>query len=272
MLLRSSATPALPAKPPVIAKLAASPSATMSQSAPLPVPVQPLVVKALEATPQPPALALEANPNAHLHALPPDAVLSPSPAPNLTSADGVIFVLDISGSMYEPYAGSNRLAFAREALSRRILALKDGTPFAITIYALRACNSGPLVAANVATRTAAVRFVMRDVDCGGGTNLPAGLKAAEQLRPGALVVVTDGDLNISAMNLASQARSILGPEGHCPDLTVVGIAPRSQACAERLLQGFADQQGGTYYGEQAEGAAELVTAAAIPTKSASATP
>ena len=47
----------------------------------------------------------------------------------------MVFILDISGSMYEPYAGSTRLAYARQTLSRRIRALKDGTPFAITLYA-----------------------------------------------------------------------------------------------------------------------------------------
>ena len=214
----------------------------------------------------PPALALETNPNAHLRALPPEAVLSPSPAPQLNSANGVVFILDISGSMYEPYAGSTRLALARQTMGRRIRALKDGTPFAITLYAAHARNSGPLVAANDATREAAVRFIMRDVDCGGGTNLPVGFASAQQLHPGALVLVSDGDLNISAYNLATQAGGILGPEGHCPGLTIVGIAPRVNAGADRLLQNLADTQGGSYCAQQLEGATELVTSAASVTK------
>jgi hypothetical protein len=270
MLLRSEETPDLPFRQPASAK----PAVLTASPAALPSPAQPMVEKALPAptaTP-PPALALEANPNAHIEALPPEAVLSPNPAPHLNGADGVVFILDISGSMYEPYAGSTRLAFARRTLSRRILALKNGTPFAITLYALRACNSGPLVAANDATREAAVRFIMRDVDCGGGTNLPAGLASAQQLDPGALVLVSDGDLNISAFNLAAKARSILGPEGHCPDMTIVGIAPRLNMGADRLLQGLADQQGGTYCAEQFEGNTELVTSASGATKPASATP
>ena len=271
LLLRSSETPKLLVKPPAVAQVTA-PSATPSRPVPRPLPVQPVAEKTLAAVVPSPALTLEANPNAHVQALPPEAVLSPSPAPNLNHADGVVFVLDISGSMYEPYAGSTRLAFAREALSRRIRALKNGTPFAITLYALRACKSGPLVAASDATRDAAIRFIMHDVDCGGGTNLPAGLAAAEQLCPGALVVITDGDLNISAMNLASQARSILGPEGRCPNLTIVGIAPRPATGAERLLEGLADQQDGTYGVEPMEGATELVSAAATPAKPVSATP
>jgi len=220
----------------------------------------------------PPALALEANPNAHVQALPPEAVLSPNLAPHLNGADGVVFLLDISGSMYEPYASSSRLVSARQTLSRRIRALKDGTPFAITLYAQRACNSGPLVAANDATREAAVHFIMREADCGGGTNLPAGFASAQQLQPGALVLVSDGDLNISAVNLAIQARGILGPKGHCPGLIIVGIAPRSDAGDDRLLQGLADQQGGTYCAEQFEGNTDLVTSTAGLTKPASATP
>jgi VWA domain-containing protein len=274
MLLRSEESPDLPFPQAASAKPTVSSSVVMSQPAVPPSPAQPMLEKALRApavTP-PPALALEANPNAHLQALPPEAVLSPNPAPHLDSANGVVFILDISGSMYEPYAGSTRLALARQTLSRQIRALKDGTPFAITLYAQRACASGPLVAANNATRDAAVRFIMRDVDCGGGTNLPAGLATAEQLHPGALVLATDGDLNTTAFNLMSQALDILGPEGHCPGLTIVGIAPRANTADERLLQGLADQQGGTYGAEQVEGNAELVTSAASTIKPASATP
>ena len=274
MLLRSEETPDLPFPQPTAAKPAVAPSVVTSQVAALPTPAQPLVEKALPASAMtpPPALALEANPNAHIQALPPEAVLSPNPAPHLNGADGVVFILDISGSMYEPYAGSTRLAFARETLSRQIRALKDGTPFAITLYAQRACASGPLVAANNATRAAAVRFIMRDVDCGGGTNLPAGLATAQQLHPGALVLATDGDLNTTAFNLMPQALDILGPEGHCPGLTIVGIAPRANTGDERLLQGLADQQGGTYGAEQFEGNTELVTSATSAIKPASATP
>jgi hypothetical protein len=113
---------------------------------------------------------------------------------------------------------------------------------------------------------------MRDVDCDGGTNLPAGLVTAQQLHPGALVLATDGDLNTTAFNLMSQALDILGPEGHCSGLSIVGIAPRANTADERLLQGLADQQGGTYCAEQSESNTELVTSAASATKPTSATP
>ncbi|SRR5258707_52173 len=247
VLLRSEETPdfqqplrSVTANPP----LARAPVA-------LPSPVQPVAQKAaiVAATP-PSSLALEANPNAHVRALPPEVILSPSPAAHLNGKDGVVFVLDISGSMYEPFAGSTRLAFARQALSRRIRALADGTPFAITAYAEHARNSGPLVAAGDATREAAVRFIMQDIDCGGGTNLPAGLASAQELEAGAIVLVSDGDLNISHVDLKTKARDILGPEGHGPALTIVGICPRPNTEARQLLQGLADQQGGTYHSAQ----------------------
>jgi hypothetical protein len=234
-------------------------------------PVPALARKIVFASPAP-SFALEANPNAHLKPLPPEAVLSPTPAPHLKSSDGVVFILDISGSMYEPYAGSTRLAFARQTLARQIRELKDGKPFAITLYAQHACASGPLVAACDATRDAAVRFIMRDVDCGGGTNLPAGLNSAEQLRPGSLVIVSDGDLNTTAFNLATQARAILGAEGHCPSVAIIAIAPRSNKGDELLLQSLADQQGGTYQTEQAGEATELVTSMTSITKPSSAAP
>jgi hypothetical protein len=228
--------------------------------APVPLPAIESPVQKIAKFSPPPALALEANPNAHLEALPPEAVLSPSPAPSLNGKDGIVFILDISGSMYEPYAGSTRLAFARETLVRRIRALKDGTPFALILYAQNARPSGPLVAASEATREAAVRFVLRDVDCGGGTNLPSGLSAAQQLHPGSLVLVSDGDLNITSFSLLSQARAILSPQGDCPGMTVIGIAPRPNTDARQLLQGLADQQGAAYQTEPRD-AGELLTSA-----------
>jgi hypothetical protein len=214
----------------------------------------------------PQKMVVEANPNAHVPALPPEAVLSPTPAPVLNGHDGTVFILDVSGSMYEPYAGSTRLAFAREALSSQIHALKDGTPFAITLYAMNACTSGPLVAANDATREAAVRYIMRDVDCGGGTNLPAGLAAAENLHAGNLVLASDGDLNISTYDLMTQARGILGEAGHCPGLTVIGIGPRANTSADHLLQSLADQQEGIYRPEQFDGETPLLTSASSADK------
>jgi hypothetical protein len=265
MLWRATAAPAQEVHPSPPVKAIDRPLAVAEPGA------LPALAKALpKTTPTAPPPVLEANPNAHLQALPTEAVLSPTPAPRLNGSDGVVFILDISGSMYEPYAGSTRLAIARQTLARQIRALKDGTPFAITFYALRACNSGPLVAANEAARETAVRYLMRDVDCGGGTNLPAGLISAQQLHPGTLVLASDGDLNISAFNLTAKAHDILGPSGHGPKLAIVGIAPRASQRAERLLQDLADQQGGTYTAAQADDVRELVTASGV--KPASVTP
>ncbi len=172
-----------------------------------------------------PPAAPEANPNAHLPTAPSEPVLAPVPAPKLDGSRGVVFILDISGSMYEPYAGSTRLSYAREELCRRVRALPDGTPFAVVLYALRAVPSGPLVAAGDATRAAAVRLLMRDMDCGGGTNLPAGFAAAAALHAGAIVLATDGDLNMPAYVLEQKTRELLGPPEHSPALTIAGIAP-----------------------------------------------
>jgi hypothetical protein len=243
---------------------------TVASTSPAALPVLPQVVIPKSATSAP--VAMEINPNAHVRALPVESVLSPTPAPRLNSADGIVFILDISGSMYEPYNGTTRLALARQSLSRRILALKDGTPFAIALYALRATTSGPLVLASNATREAAVRFIMRDVDYGGGTNLPAGLAAAQELHPGALVIVSDGDLNTSTNALTTKAASILGSRERCPSLTVLGIAPRIEAGGERILQKLADYEGGTYRAEQFTNEPELVTSAASLFKPASTTP
>jgi hypothetical protein len=250
-------TPTTPAQPP------SNPLATQAPAA-LPAPEQPVVEKKIS-TPPPPSFALEANPNAQVRPLPPEAVLSPNPAPHLDGKDGVVFILDVSGSMYEAYAGSTRLAFARQTLANRIRALKNGTPFAITVYAETALTSGPLVAANDATRDAAVRFIMRDIDCGGGTNLPAGLASATRLQTGSLVLISDGDLHIAQFALKAEAARILGRPGQGPALTVIGIYPRLNHQDGHLLQSLADEQGGSYHAERFDGT-ELVTAGALKTE------
>jgi hypothetical protein len=255
-LIQPDPLPAPPLPTPVEVKPADYHPVAMSQPA-LPSPPPPSKIAAIvpvaeSGLPVLPKVAPtpEPNPNADLPVVPSEAVLAPVPPPNLDGATGVVFVLDISGSMYEPYAGSTRLTYARQALGRRIRALPDGTPFAIVLYAQRACASGPLVAAGNATREAAVRFIMRDVDCGGGTNLPAGLSAAQALQTGAIVLATDGDLNTSLVNLKARTRAIFGATGHGAAITIMGVGPRADTAADLLLQGLADQRGGSYQVER----------------------
>jgi hypothetical protein len=231
---------------PSAAPSSAKPTPVVASSAPV-TPVTP-ARSHLDATPEAkPVLAkAEANPNAKLPPPSPDAVLRPVPAPRLDGTKGVVFVLDVSGSMYEPYGGATRLAFARQEINQRVRALPDGTPFAVVLYAKTAYASGPLVEANSETREAAVRFIMRDVNCNGGTNLPAGLAAARALNTGALVLATDGDLNISCTDLMLQAQKILGEAGTCPSMLILGIAPRTDTTAEHLLQDLAGLERGSY--------------------------
>jgi hypothetical protein len=157
---------------------------------------------------------------------------------------GVVFLLDISGSMYEAYAGATRLALARKFLRRQIEALPDGTPFAIAMYGETTRRSGLLVRANRATRAAAEQYLAEDFDCGGGTNLPAGFETAEELHPASIVLVSDGDLNISDDMLLRETRRILGQPG--PQLAVFGIAPRAGTVDARQLEEVARQQAGSY--------------------------
>jgi Mg-chelatase subunit ChlD len=178
---------------------------------------------------------------------PSKSLLLPSRAPHLNSRDGVVFLLDVSGSMYERYAGTTRLALARQLLAERIRGLKDGTPFAIAMYGETAQHNGPLVPATDVSREAAIRYVDRDYACGGSTNLPAGLDEAEELGMGAIMLVTDGDLNTTKAELLPEVNRILGPPGQAPSLTVVGIGPRPETNAREILQALARQQDGTYF-------------------------
>ena len=195
--------------------------------------------------PRPPTLASKNRPPpSPLSAaqLDPETILAGRGGPHLTG--GIVFLLDVSGSMYEPYAGVTRLALARKFIDRQIDALPNGTPFAIALYGETTRRSGPLVAASETTRAAARQYLAEDHDCGGGTNLPAGLDVAEDLRPSSIILVTDGDLNIADSTLLQEARRILGQPG--PQLSVFGIAPRASTDDEQLLEDLVRQQAGTY--------------------------
>jgi len=179
-----------------------------------------------------------------------EAILSGRGGPHLDG--GVVFLLDISGSMYEAYAGATRLALARKFVDRQIAALPNGTPFAIALYGERTKRSGPLIAAGNASRTAAMQYLSQDYDCGGGTNLPAGLEVAEELQPSTIILVTDGDLNIANDKLMKDARRILGRPG--PQLSVYAIAPRRNTDDESLLENLVRQQAGSYQAMDVPGA------------------
>jgi len=189
-----------------------------------------------------PALALKNSAQPHVR-WSSDSVLAPASAPHVNSREGLVFVLDVSGSMYEPYQGATRLAFARRILEDRVRALKNGTPFSIVVYGERTRRSGPLVPANDATREAALHFIDRDYDCGGGTDLPAGLISAAELNMGSILLVTDGDLNAKEEELLPKARDILGGGA---SLAVIGIGPRPKTDAREILQDLAHQEDGTY--------------------------
>jgi hypothetical protein len=173
---------------------------------------------------------------------------------------GVVFLLDISGSMYEAYAGATRLALARKFIARQIDALPNGTPFAIALYGETTLHNGPLVAADPAARLAAEQYLANDFDCGGGTNLSAGLETAERLHPASIILVTDGDLNVANDKLMKDARRILGQPG--PQLSVFGIAPRPNTGDEELLENLVRQQMGRYQSMDVPGASRAAAAGA----------
>ena len=204
----------------------------------------------------PAALALQDQSRAHLRSA---DLLNPGSPPKINSGEGVVFILDVSGSMYEPFSGATRLAFSRQVLAQRIHALRDGVPFALIVYGESAQRSGPLVPANDATRAAAIRFLAKEYDLGGGTNLPSGLTLAAELDMGSIVIVTDGDLNEKDEELLPQVRRILGPAGESPALAIIGIAPRSGTDDDYILQEIAAQQGGTYVIAKLPGAPDLLT-------------
>jgi hypothetical protein len=201
-------------------------------------PLSPFPAIPVRAPAEVPAVALKSSSVVQMR-----SPLDPAAAPSVDGRTGIVFVLDISGSMYEPYAGATRLAFARQILAQRVRALKEGTPFSIVVYGETTRRSGPLVPADDSTRAAAIAFLNHDYDCGGGTDLPRGLISAEELHMGSVLLVTDGDLNANSNVLLPKVRDIL--DGGA-SLAVIGIGPRSNTDANDLLQALADQEEGTY--------------------------
>jgi hypothetical protein len=68
---------------------------------------------------------------------------------------------------------------------------------------------------------------------------------AQQLDPGAIVLITDGDLNMTPAELLPRIKSTMGAAGSCPALTIVAVAPRPETKDQQLLQELALQEGGT---------------------------
>jgi hypothetical protein len=234
-------------------QFSSSDSQPLDPNAPFPPPVasaRPPIADPEPAPAPPPSLALKDSSNARVR-LAADSTPSTSSRPHLDPREGIVFLLDISGSMYEPYAGATRLALARQLLVERIRALKEGTPFAVTVYGETALRSGPLVPANNATREAAIQYLSHDYPCGGGTNLPVGLALASELQMGRILLITDGDLNTTESSLLHQADRILGSPEESPGLAIIGIAPRVHTKDAMLLQSLADQQNGSYQVVQA---------------------
>jgi hypothetical protein len=193
--------------------------------------------------PSTPAVAFLPHSSTHIQLRSP---LAPATAPRVDHHAGTVFVLDVSGSMYEGYAGANRLAYARRALSDAVHALRPGTPFALVVYAERACISGPLVPANAETVAAADAYLQQEYDFGGGTDLPAGLALAESLRPGRIVVATDGDLNAHPRDLLAAERDLVIDVERPPTLDFLAIAPRTAVHDDSILHQLADEANGSY--------------------------
>jgi len=235
---------------------------------PLPIQAAPLIASTLPvARPETDVPANTIAPHAaaspHVRPMSFDTDLAPSPAPHVDSRQGVVFILDVSGSMFESYAGTNRLAVAQQVLARSIEALPDGTPFAIVCYGERAQVSGPLVAASRRTRAAALNYLAQEFDLGGGTNLPSGLDAAETLHPGRLVIATDGDLNAAPWRILAAGRQLLEQEPR-PAVTIWAISPRPKTGDGAILRSLASQQLGHYFSATLDSSTGLLTADVSP--------
>jgi len=108
----------------------------------------------------------------------------------------IIFVIDLSGSMLEPAAGSDRnrtkIDVAKYELERAILGLPDDAEFNLIFYAEQASRwRKGLVKADRKERRAAVKFV-REMDPVGPTNIFEALDMAFRLEADTIFFLSDG--------------------------------------------------------------------------------
>lgn len=207
-----------------------TPAATAMLAQP---PLPAAVLQPRDFTPHPPVVIANTKPTA-------PAISIPKP-----SGHSIVFLLDVSGSMYEETEeGMTRNTAARRILNDLVNALPDREKFTIVYYAESAVVASPLLQATCSGKEEAGRYVAQEVSCGGATNFPAGLLAACELHPSRIVVLTDGDLNMGYSDIVQNCESAV--THGLPAITFLGIHPRIAHSDQELLEQLADRLDGSY--------------------------
>lgn len=167
----------------------------------------------------------------------PDRIVTPETA--------TVFVLDNSGSMNHPVAGSRytQQQIANEAVALAIKSLSPKDKIGVVVFN---SNASELVALQPNGDGSAHARVVRGITSDGGTNMGAGLEVARRMLEDSqsavrhIVVMTDGQsMNPEALPSLAKAIADRGAK-----ITTIGVGDAADA---RGLDQVAKAGGGTYY-------------------------
>ncbi|MDR1304131.1 MAG: VWA domain-containing protein [Verrucomicrobiales bacterium] len=159
----------------------------------------------------------------------------------------VVFVVDVSGSMYEKTGTATRMARVFHELEQTVWSLGAEQQFNIVLFATRAVPLAPApLPATAEHQRRAAEFLAGEVDCGGTTNLGAGLALALTMRPDLLILLTDGEADSSPASIESQVELLR--KRFCPAVRIcaVGFYLAPDSAPERLLRSLSGSTHGEY--------------------------
>lgn len=165
-----------------------------------------------------------------------------------THAPRVVFVVDVSGSMYETVpGGGTRLSAALDQVAGAVEDLEPGREFNIVLFAGSTLwFAGRPVPADEDVKHAALQFLRDDHDLDGVTDLGAGIVDALSQQPGEIILVTDGLPNTRLDTLFAEVADTQERIGRPARIHAVGCCVSAGGGAEAFLQRLCAAHRGTY--------------------------
>ena len=160
----------------------------------------------------------------------------------------IVFIIDVSGSMYEKTGTTTRMARVFGELEQTIWSLAPEQKFNIVLFATKAValTAAP-VNATGENKMRASAFLASDVDCGGTTNMGEGLALAMAMRPEMILLLTDGEADSSPDSIKAQTELLR--KKFCPSVKIyaVGFYLEAKSAPEQLLQDLTSSSNGEYF-------------------------
>lgn len=162
-------------------------------------------------------------------------------------AQRVVYLLDISGSMWRRIDARTRYEVAREEVRRSIRSLPEHVEFNIIVFADRAEGMAPEpITANAQGKQQAEDFLSRIPTMSGLTDLVAGFNLAFTMHPDSVFLLTDGVANLPDWKILEQVRHLQKQQETATRLYAVGMAPMQNNEGDQLLRKLTRAHGGSF--------------------------